>query len=450
MFSNRDLKKLLIPLIIEQLLSVLVGMADVVMVAEVGEAAVSGVSLVDAINLLIIQCLAALATGGAVVAGQALGFKDEKRACRSANQLVLITTLISVVIMAISLLGNGVILKLLFGKIEADVMANARTYFYITALSFPFLAVYNSCAALCRVMGNSKISMEASLVMNGINIAGNAIGVYVLRVGVAGVAVPTLVSRMVAAFIMLAVVRNQDRQIHIDRRFRLGYDPHMIRQILKIGVPNGLENGMFQFGKIMIQSLVSTMGTASIAGFAVAGNLANIEYLVGLAIGMGLVTIASQCSGAKEFGQVRQYTKKLLLLNYGLLFFVVLAIDLFRGPIVSIYNLSPEASAIASGLILFHGFAMLVWPPAFVLPNALRASSDVTFTMVIAVSSMWAFRIGLAYLLVYVFHTPVIGVWIAMSIDWIFRCIVFIARMAGTKWMRHGSDNELPHRKEHA
>ena len=171
MFSNRDLKKLLIPLIIEQLLSVLVGMADVVMVAEVGEAAVSGVSLVDAINLLIIQCLAALATGGAVVAGQALGFKDEKRACRSANQLVLITTLISVVIMAISLLGNGVILKLLFGKIEADVMANARTYFYITALSFPFLAVYNSCAALCRVMGNSKISMEASLVMNGINIA---------------------------------------------------------------------------------------------------------------------------------------------------------------------------------------------------------------------------------------------------------------------------------------
>ena len=190
----------------------------------------------------------------------------------------------------------------------------------------------------------------------------------------------------VAAFIMLAVVRNQDRQIHIDRRFRLGYDPHMIRQILKIGVPNGLENGMFQFGKIMIQSLVSTMGTASIAGFAVAGNLANIEYLVGLAIGMGLVTIASQCSGAKEFGQVRQYTKKLLLLNYGILFFVVLAIDLFRGPIVSIYNLSPEASAIASGLILFHGFAMLVWPPAFVLPNALRASSDVTFTMVIAVS----------------------------------------------------------------
>ncbi len=448
MFSKSDLKKLLIPLIIEQFLSVLVGMADVIMVAGVGEAAVSGVSLVDAINLLIIQCLLALATGGAVVAGQALGVKDEKKACQAANQLVLITFLISVAIMAVSLIGNRVILEVLFGRIEADVMADARVYFYITALSFPFLAIYNSCAALCRVMGDSKISMEASLVMNGINIAGNAVGVYVLRVGVAGVAVPTLVSRMVAAFIMLAIVRDQNRRIHIDRGLRLGYKPEVIRRILKIGVPNGLENGMFQFGKIMVQSLVSTMGTASIAGFAVAGNLAQIEYLVGLAIGTGLVTVASQCAGAKEFGQVRQYTRKFVILNYAVLIFVVLAIDLLRGPIISIYNLSPEAAAVASGLILFHGFAVMVWPPAFVIPNALRASSDVTFTMVIAVSSMWVFRIGLAYLLVYVFHTPVIGVWIAMSIDWIFRAILFVGRIMGKKWMRHGSDDEIKSRAE--
>ena len=448
MFSKSDLRKLLIPLIIEQFLSVLVGMVDVIMVAEVGEAAVSGVSLVDAINLLLIQLLAAMATGGAVVTGQALGCKQKERACLAANQLLLVTTFLSAIIMVLSLIGNKVILSVLFGKIEADVMANARLYFYITAVSFPFLAVYNSCAALYRVMGNSKISMETSLVMNGLNIIGNAIGVYVLRVGVAGVAVPTLISRMVAAGIMLVIIRNEKNDVHVDRRLRLGYEPDMIKQILKIGIPSGMENGMFQLGKIMVQSLVSSLGTAAIAGFAVAGNLASLEYLPGLAIGMGLVTVASQCVGAKEFGQVKYYTKRFLLLDYAILLAIILVIDLFRGPIIGIYNLSPEAASVASGLILFHGFAMLVWPPAFVIPHALRAASDVTFTMIIAVASMWIFRIGLAYLLVKVFDMPVIAVWIAMSIDWIFRFFVFIWRMASGKWQRHGSDDRLKRKKE--
>lgn len=446
LFSNRDLRKLLVPLIVEQFLAVLVGMVDVVMVAEVGEAAVSGVSLVDAINLLLIQLLAAMATGGAVVAGQLLGCKNEERACHAANQLLLVTTVFSGVIMLLSLLGNRVILSVLFGKIEADVMSNARLYFYITALSFPFLAVYNSCAALYRVMGNSKVSMKTSLVMNGLNIGGNAVGVYLLRVGVAGVAVPTLISRIVAAGIMLFIIRNEKNPVHVDRRLRLGYEPSMIRQILRIGIPSGMENGMFQLGKIMVQSLVSTLGTTAIAGFAVAGNMATVEYLPGMALGMGMVTVVSQCVGAKEFGQVKQYVKKLLLLNYVVLIGIVLLIDLFRMPIVGLYNLTPESVSVAAGLILFHGFAMLVWPPAFLIPHALRAASDVTFTMVVAVASMWLFRIGLAYLLVKGFHMPVIGVWIAMSIDWIFRAVLFVWRMMGGRWMRHGSDESLERR----
>ena len=305
LFSRKDLTRLLVPLIIEQFLSVLVGMIDVVMVAEVGEAAVSGVSLVDSINLLLIQLLAAMATGGAVVAGQALGAGDTKRACLAANQLLLVTTLISLAIMALSLVGNGFILNTLFGQIESDVMDNARIYFYITALSFPFLAVYNSCAALYRTMGNSKVSMKTSLLMNGINIVGNTIGVYVLHVGVAGVAVPTLVSRAVAAIVMLIIIRDSRNQIYVDKRLRLGFRPDVIKQILSIGIPGGMENGMFQLGKIMVQSLVSTMGTASIAGFAVAANLANIEYLPGLAIGMGLVTVASRCAVAGEYELVK-------------------------------------------------------------------------------------------------------------------------------------------------
>lgn len=447
LFSNRDLRKLLLPLIVEQFLSVLVGMIDVVMVAEVGEAAVSGVSLVDAVNLLLIQLLAAMATGGAVVAGQLLGCKNEERACHAANQLLLVTTVFSGMIMVLSLLGNRVILSVLFGKIEAEVMSNARLYFYITAISFPFLAIYNSCAALYRIMGNSKVSMKTSLVMNGMNIGGNAIGVYILRAGVAGVAVPTLFSRMAAAGIMLYIIRNEKNPVHVDRRLRLGYEPDMIRQILKIGIPGGMESGMFQLGKIMVQSLVSALGTTAIAGFAVAGNMATIEYLPGLALGMGMVTVVSQCVGAKEFGQVKQYVKKLLILNYTILFCIVLVIDLFRIPIIGIYNLSPESASVAAGLILFHGFAMLAWPLAFLLPNALRAASDVTFTMAAAVASMWIFRIGLAYLLVKVFRMPVIGVWIAMSADWVFRALLFTIRILSGKWMRHGSD-EKPKQKK--
>ncbi|QNM05230.1 MATE family efflux transporter [Qiania dongpingensis] len=443
MFSKRDLRRLLIPLIVEQFLAVLVGMVDVVMVAGVGEAAVSGVSLVDAINLLLIQLLGAMATGGAVVAGQYLGCKNEERACRAANQLLLVTTVISAAIMVIALVGNRVILSVIFGKIDADVMADASLYFYITSLSFPFLAMYNSCAALYRAMGNSKVSMKTSLVMNGINIAGNAIGVYVLRVGVAGVAVPTLISRMVAAVIMLVIIRNEKNQVHVDKHLRLGYEPDMIRQILRIGIPSGMESSMFQLGKIMVQSLVSSLGTVAIAGFAVATNLASIEYLPGQAIGLGLVTVASQCVGAKEFGQVKEYTKKLVLLDYSILIGIIVVIDLLHKPIIGIYNLSPEAAAIAAGLIVFHGFAMLFWPPAFIVPNALRAASDVTFTMVIAVASMWLFRICLAYLMVKVFHTGVIGIWIAMSVDWIFRFVVFLWRMISGKWIRHGSDERL-------
>ena len=198
----------------------------------------------------------------------------------------------------------------------------------------------------------------------------------------------------------------------------------------------------------MVQSLVSTMGTTAIAGFAVAGNLVTLEYLPGTAIGMGLVTVASQCVGAKEFGQVRYYTKRFILLDYLILAGIVLILDVFSGPIVGIYNLSPEAAAAARDLIIFHGCAMALWPPAFLLPNALRAASDVTFTMVVAVSSMWIFRIGLAYLFVKQFHMPVLFVWVAMSIDWIFRFFMFLWRMASGKWQRHGSDERLKRKKK--
>ena len=243
MFTRKDLVKLLLPLIVEQLLAVLVGMADVVMVAAVGETAVSGVSLVDSISILIIQMLAALATGGSVVCAQYIGKKQPENACEAAGQLILITTMVSAVIAVVALLGNRHLLSMIFGKVEDSVMENAQIYFWLSALSYPFLAVYNSCAALYRAMGNSKVSMYASLVMNAINIAGNAICVFGLHMGVEGVGIPTLISRAFAAILMLFLIQRPQNVIRIRNLQELRFNGRMIKDILKVGVPNGMESG---------------------------------------------------------------------------------------------------------------------------------------------------------------------------------------------------------------
>ncbi len=435
LFSKKDLYRLLIPLIVEQILAVLVGMADVVMVAAVGEAAVSGVSLVDSISMLIIQLLAALATGGAVVCSQYIGRKDAKNASIAANQLLLSTFLLSIVIMAVALIGNRALLGTIFGKIEFDVMNNAQIYFFLSALSYPFLAVYNSCAALYRSMGNSKVSMKTSLCMNAINVTGNAICVFGLHMGVAGVGIPTLVSRATAAIIMLVIVRNPNNLIHVDKHLRLGFHPRMIRNILRIGVPAGMENSMFQLGKILVQSLVSSLGTVSIAGFAVASNLVQFEYLPGTAIGLAMVTVIGQCVGAGEYQQAKSYTKYLIKINYIILAVLAALLAALSVPMVSIYNLSPGASAIAVDLIVFHSAAMVVWPISFALPNTLRAATDVKFTMLTSIFSMWAFRIGLSYVLVLGMSMGVMGVWIAMFADWVFRAILFFFRFRSNRWL---------------
>lgn len=428
MFTRKDLAKLLLPLIVEQLLAVLVGMADVVMVAAVGEMAVSGVSLVDSISILIIQMLAALATGGSVVCAQYIGKKQPENACEAAGQLILVTTMVSVVIAVIALIGNRHLLAMIFGKVENSVMENAQIYFWLSALSYPFLAVYNSCAALYRAMGNSKVSMYASLVMNAINIAGNAICVFGLHMGVEGVGIPTLVSRAFAAILMLFLIQRPQNVIRIRNLQELRFNGRMIKDILKVGVPNGMENTMFQFGKLFLQSLVSSLGTVAIASYAVASNLVTFEYLVGNAIGLGIITIVGQCVGAGEWEQAKQYTKKLVLVNYAALVVICSLMILFRNQVVGIYNLSPEATRTSAEMLFAHSLAMVVWPLAFTIPYSLRASFDAPFTMYVSVASMWIFRIASAYFFVKVLNLGVMGVWYGMYIDWVFRGLLFVNR----------------------
>lgn len=431
MFTRKDLLKLLAPLIVEQILAVLVGMVDVVMVAAVGEAAVSGVSLVDSINMLIIQMLAALATGGAVVSAQFIGRKDTDRACKSAAQLISVTTIASVGLMAFALITNKHLLRIVFGTVEDAVMENAVIYFAITAISYPFLALYNSCAALYRSMGNSQVSMKVSIIMNVINVAGNALCIFGFHMGVEGVAYPTLISRMTAAVIMLLLIRKPCDRIYLRSIKDLRPNRRMIGNILSVGIPNGLENSIFQVGKLTLQSLVSSLGTTALASYAVASNVVTLQYLPGTAIGLGMITIVGQCVGAGEVEQAKGYTKLLIKFNYICLLVICTVMVLGDNQIISMYNLSPLAAEEAREMMTAHACAMVIWPLAFALPNALRASMDAKYTMLVSIASMWIFRVGLAYWFVKGMDLGIMGVWYGMFVDWGFRALLFGVRFAG-------------------
>ena len=439
LFSNRELANLIGPLVIEQLLAVFVGMADSIMVANVGEAAVSGVSLVDNIMILIINIFAALATGGAVVAGQYIGRKDEKSACKAATQLVWFVSLSAVAIMILVYLGKDIILNQVFGHITAEVKGHADIYLLIVTASIPFIALYNGGAAIFRAMGNSQVSMRVSLLMNAINVTGNAILVFGLRIGTAGVAIPTLISRMVAAIVITVLLCNQTRILHIERTLKIRFDGRMIRKILAIGVPNGLENSMFQLGKILVLSLVSTFGTYAIAANAVSNAIALFQILPGMAISLAITTVISQCVGANDYEQVHYYLKKLLAIIYVAMVGTVALIFLALPLILKAYNLSDQTAAAATNIIHFHGIsARIIWPLSFALPAAYRAAGDAKACMYTSIVSMWIFRIGFSYLVGKYMGLGVFGVWVAMVIDWVVRAICFIIRYFNGKW-KHGA-----------
>lgn len=439
LFSNRELANLIGPLVIEQLLAVFVGMADSIMVANVGEAAVSGVSLVDNIMILIINIFAALATGGAVVAGQYIGRKDEKSACKAATQLVWFVSLSAVAIMILVYFGKDIILNQVFGHITAEVKGHADIYLLIVTASIPFIALYNGGSAIFRAMGNSQVSMRVSLLMNAINVTGNAILVFGLRIGTAGVAIPTLISRMVAAIVITVLLCNQTRILHIERTLKIRFDGRMIRKILAIGVPNGLENSMFQLGKILVLSLVSTFGTYAIAANAVSNAIALFQILPGMAISLAITTVISQCVGANDYEQVHYYLKKLLAIIYVAMVGTVALIFLALPLILKAYNLSDQTAAAATNIIHFHGIsAMIIWPLSFALPAAYRAAGDAKACMYTSIVSMWIFRIGFSYLVGKYMGLGVFGVWVAMVIDWVVRAICFIIRYFNGKW-KHGA-----------
>ena len=448
LFSKQDLRRLIFPLVAEQFLAMTIGACDTVMVSSVGEAGVSGVSLIDQLTQLFIQLFAAFATGGAVVSSQYLGHKSDEKARTAARQLLNISTFVALVIIAICLPLRHFILNLIYGKIDESVMQNALIYFVWVLLSFPFLAIYNSCAALFRSMGNSKISLKVSLMMNLTNIAGNAVLIYGAKIGVAGAGIATLASRIVAAIVMLYLLARPsakiNSRIYLEKLWKIEIRFDMIKKILKVAIPSGIENSVFHIGKILVYSFMSGFGLAAIAANAITNTIAGFSNIPAQAIGLASVTVIGQCIGAGEKEQAKSYGRKLMKEAYIGMFCVATVIFLLAPLLVRAFNLSDEARSLATGVIRTCMVAnIFFWPMAFTLPNILRASGDVKYTMAVSNISMWLFRVLFSFLIskYLLFKFPentalaLYGIWFGMYIDWVFRGLCFGLRFHRNRWL---------------
>ena len=439
LFSRDALIRLIVPLIIEQLLLMTVGMADTVMVTTAGEATVSGVSLVDNINTLIIQIFSALSTGGAVVVAQYLGRQETHSAKTAAKQLLYAMTGISVVLMILALIFRQHILSLIFGQVEPAVMDSALVYFLLTAAAYPFMGIYNAGAALFRAMGNSKVSMINSFIINVINILVNAILIFGFGMGAAGAGIGTLASRIAAAVIIMVMLRHPGLTVQVDNIFHFEFNGSMIRRILFIGIPTGMENGMFQAGKLMVLNLITTFGTSAVAANAIANSISGVINVPGSAMGLAIITVIGRCIGAGDTRQAVHYTKLLVGCSYLSMLIMGSALFFSADFLVTLFNLSPEAMAMASQVLKLCAIAnMLFWPMAFTLPNSLRAAGDAVFTMVVSLTTMFVCRVALSYVFAcsWGLGLGLLGVWLAMFCDWIVRAVCFLWRYWRGSWKK--------------
>lgn len=438
LFSNHDLWMLLVPLVVEQLLNSLMGTADSIMVSNVGSAAISAVSLVDSINILVIQAFYALAAGGTIVCSQYIGQRDKENAEESARQLVFVVASISTAVMAVCLLTRGPLLRLIFGSVEADVMEAARIYFFYTALSFPFIALYDAGSSIYRAQGNTRLPMTIAVVSNGLNIAGNAVLIWGFHLEVAGAAIATLGSRVISAVVVLAFLRDPKQEIAVYGYGRIRPDGQRIRRILSLGIPNGIENAMFQFGKLAIQSTVSTLGTIAIAAQAMTNILENLNGIAAIGIGIGMMTVVGQCLGAGRQDEAIYYIKKLSVIAEAVIIGCCALVYILTRPVTMLGGMEPESAKMCFYMIGWITVVKpIVWTLAFVPAYGMRAAGDVRFSMILSCISMWLFRVTLCIYLCRVHGFGPIAVWIGMFTDWTVRGIVFTIRFKSRRWLAH-------------
>ena len=440
MFSNRMICSLLIPVVLEQLLNSIMGTADTMMVSNVGSAAISAVSLVDSINVLVIQAFSALAAGGAIICAQYIGQRNKEKANESARQVLFIITAISVAVSLICLVFQKPLLRLIFGSVEPAVMSASETYFFYTALSFPFIAAYDSAASIFRAQDNTKGPMIISMISNVMNIAGNAVMIWVFHMGVAGAALSTLISRIFCAVVVIIQLRKEreGQEIVVRDYFEIRPDWSMIRRILGLGIPSGIENSMFQLGKLAIQSTVSTLGTTAIAAQAMTNILENLNGIAAIGVGVGLMTIVGQCLGAGRQDEAVYYIKKLCVIAEVIIIISCLGVFALTKPITILGGMEKESADMCFHMVMWITIVKpLVWIMAFIPGYGLRAAGDVKFSMIVSCCTMWACRFCLCVFLIRVMGFGPMGVWIGMFADWTLRGIIFTWRFHSRKWLQH-------------
>ena len=438
MFTNRMIRNLLVPVVLEQVLNSLMGTVDTMMVSNVGSAAISAVSLVDSINILLIQAFSALAAGGAIVCAQYIGQKSFEKANESARQVLFIITVISVAVTAVCLTGQKPILHLIFGSVDQDVMAASEVYFFYTALSFPFIAAYNGAASIFRAQENTKGPMTISVISNGLNIGGNAIMIWGLHMGVAGAALSTLLSRVFCAVVVLIQLRRERQPIVVRDYLKIRPDWEMIRRILGLGIPSGVENSMFQLGKLAIQSTVSTLGTVAIAAQAMTNILENLNGIAAIGVGIGLMTVVGQCLGAGRRDEAIYYIKKLTIISEVVIIVSCAVVFVLAKPVTVLGGMEKASADMCLYMIGWITVVKpLVWSMGFIPAYGLRAAGDVKFTMITSCCTMWSCRFCLCVFLIRVMGFGPMGVWIGMFADWTLRGIIFGIRFHSRKWLRH-------------
>ena len=442
-FTNKLLWALFIPLLIEQALEFFVGLADSMMVASLGEFAISGVSLVDFLVQLLIFSFSALATGGAVIAGQYLGNDEREKACDASNQLVWFTTILAILMAVLVLFFKSFLINVFFGQIDQDVFDTANIYLSYMAISIPFIAIYNCGAAIFRTMGNARLPMLIMFVCDILNVIGNAILLFVFGFGVEGVAIPTVLARALSAFVMLYFVLQEKYDLHIRKTLRHKFDWALLKKVLNVGIPYGIENGLFQLGRVLILSLVSTFGTMAIAANSVGYAIGIFSVLPGFAINLGLTAVISRCVGHNDYEQAKYYNKKILINVFLAHLFVNVIIFALLPFLLQAYDLSPTTASMASEMIIWHGiFAIVIWPIAFTLPTTFRGAGDARWPMAVSLSVMFICRIGLSYVIADFLGVGVFGTWIAMFIDWYVRAGLYVYRYFNGKWMGYRAVGE--------
>lgn len=438
LFDNRALFLLLAPIIVEQLLNSFMGMVDTMMVSTVGSEAISAVSLVDSLNNLVIQVFSAMAAGAAIICSQYLGSGKEAESNRAAKQVVLTVFAISMAITLICLIGREHLLRLIFGAVEKEVMDNSLVYFLITVLSYPFLALFNAGAAFYRAGGNSKFPMKVSVLSNILNIIGNAVFVYGLGWGVAGAAIATLISRVFCMAVIFYALRRPRQVIVLRDYLKIRPDMPLIWKIMAIGIPAGIENGMFQFGKLAIQSTVSTMGTTAIAAQAMTNILENVNGIFGIGVGIGLMTVVGQCIGAGRREEAKYYIVKLTSVAWAGILASCLLVLAITKPVTALAGMEAAAADMCFEMVTAITIVKpLVWVGSFTIAYGLRAAGDVRFSMIVSTITMWCCRVALCIFLVRVYHFGPMAVWIGMFADWAVRAVIFSARFLSGRWLKN-------------